>query len=179
MNNQSMIIRDARPNDGQLLARIIRASFHDVAVRFALTAENCPKHPSNCTTAWIETDRSRGVAYFILFYADRPVGCVGLEQPGPDLCFLERLAVLPDMRRRGFGRALVRHALERAAEKGARRVSVGIIAGQMELKHWYAACGFVDVHTKQFPHLPFQVRLMELDLMKPTDFLYDVRTCSR
>lgn len=179
MNHRNIIIRDARPNDAELLARIISASFHDVAVRFALTAENCPKHPSNCTTAWIEADRSRDVQYFILCYGQRPVGCVGLEQPGPDLCYLERLAVLPDMRCRGFGRALIRHALERAAAKGVRRVSVGIIAEQMELKHWYAAYGFVDVHTKRFPHLPFQVRLMELDLMKPIDVLADVRTCDR
>lgn len=161
------IIRAARFNDCKILADIIRNSFRDVARRFSLTVDNCPKHPSNCTSAWIETDLSRGVQYFILSMNDNPIGCVGIESPSPAICYLERLSVLPEMRGKHFGLALVQHALECVASKGAGKVSIGIIAEQKELKEWYQKIGFIEVQTKIFPHLPFKVCLMELDIKGP------------
>jgi len=161
---RSITIRDATDKDTELLAGIIRNSFRDVAIRFALTPENCPKHPSNCTTAWIESDRRRGVRYFIAARNYVPIGCVGLESPNPELCYLERLAVLPEMRCSGCGRELVLHALDKAKAAGARQVSIGIIADHTELKNWYAGIGFVEVGTKRFEHLPFEVAFMKFDI---------------
>ena len=42
-------IREAGFNDISLLAGLVRECFQDVAERFGLTLENCPKHPSHCT----------------------------------------------------------------------------------------------------------------------------------
>ncbi len=164
MIDQSITIRNARTEDVEMLARIIRESFRDVAVRFSLTRKNCPKHPSNCTASWIESDKTRGVQYFILSIDDVPIGCAGLESPSSDLCYLERLSVLPEMRRQGFGKALIRHTLECAKAKGARQVSIGIIAKHTELKHWYMGIGFVEVQTKSFQHLPFQVSFLKFKI---------------
>jgi N-acetylglutamate synthase-like GNAT family acetyltransferase len=161
---QAITIRDAGPQDAEMIAGVIRRSFQDVAVRFSLTRDNCPKHPSNCTTAWVESDLERGVQYFILLHKGEPIGCVGLEKPGSDLCYLERLAVLPERRRHGFGRRLVDHALSQVKAGSVRRVSIGIIAEQTELKEWYANLGFVEKETKRFSHLPFRVTFMELKI---------------
>ena len=162
MMKQAIAVCDAGPQDAEMLAGIIRRSFHDVAVRFSLTRDNCPRHPSNCTAAWVESDLERGVQYFTLLHEGEPVGCVGLEKPDPDLCYLERLAVLPERRRHGFGRRLVEHALSQAKASRAYRVSIGIIAEQTDLKEWYAGLGFVEKETKRFSHLPFRVAFMEL-----------------
>jgi len=35
---------------------LIRRSFRDVAERFHLTRENCPRHLSNCGVDWVERD---------------------------------------------------------------------------------------------------------------------------
>ena len=78
--------------------------------------------------------------------------------------FNVRLAVIPAQRRQGLGRALVGHALSQARARGARRVSTGIIAEHTELKEWYAKLGFMEGETKSFPHLPFRVCSMELDI---------------
>ena len=164
--DHSVTIRDAGLNDIGMLASIIRESFRDIAVRFSLTPENCPKHPSNCTTAWIESDMDRGVQYFILSLDSDPKGCVGLENPSKDSWYLERLSVLPEMRCQGFGHSLVHHALEHAASKGAHKISIGIIADHAELKRWYKDIGFADVQTKSFQHLPFRVDFMEFKLDK-------------
>ncbi len=165
------MIREATLNDREMLAKMIGDSFRDVAQRFSLTKDNCPKHPSNCTPSWIESDVSRGVRYFILYVDEEPAGCVGIEHPGPDVCYLERLSVLPGMRGRHLGVRLVRHALECAASMGAVRAGIGIIAEQAELKEWYERLGFAETQTKSFAHLPFEVCLMEFEIRKPSSSL--------
>jgi N-acetylglutamate synthase-like GNAT family acetyltransferase len=159
-----MMIRDASETDRELLTDLIRKSFRDVAERFSLTMDNCAKHPSNCTTSWIEADMTRGVRYFILIVDGKPVGCVGVESPNAAVCYIERLSVLPEMRGKHFGSRLVHHALSHASSKGAQKVSIGIIAEQTELKEWYKKFGFVEVRTKHFQHLPFQVCFMEFEI---------------
>jgi GNAT superfamily N-acetyltransferase len=153
-------IRAGTQKDVAVLTEIIRSSFRDVADRFGLTQENCPKHPSNCTMDWVQRDMDRGVAYFILEDNGFALGCAALEPAGSKLCYLERLAVRPPQRRHGFGRALVDYVLAEAERSGARRVSIGIIAGQTELKNWYQKIGFAEAETKEFAHLPFRVTFL-------------------
>ena len=141
-------IKTASPNDIALLCRLIRDSFRDVAERFSLTPENCPKHPSNYTEEWVQKDFDRGVTYFILSKNNFPVGCVALEKANDDLCYLERLAVLPEKRKKGFGRTLVDHVFSRTRALGAKEISIGIIAAQTELNQWYQKIGFVEGETK-------------------------------
>ncbi len=153
-------IRLGTKEDIRALAEIIRNSFHDIALRFGLTQENCPKHPSHCTVDWVQQDMERDVQYFILEDHGLASGCVALEMATLELCYLERLAVLPHRRHHGFGRALVDHVLAKAKDSGAHQVSIGIIAKQTELKNWYQKIGFVEIETKKFAHLPFEVTFM-------------------
>jgi N-acetylglutamate synthase-like GNAT family acetyltransferase len=159
-------IRICTTEDTQVLAETIRRSFQDVAARFGLTQENAPSHPSNCTVDWIRKDMERGVSYFAIENKNHVVGCVVLERANAEVCYLERLAVLPDQRRRGFGKALVNHALSEAKLLGVNYVSIGIIAEHTELKNWYKGLGFVEGESKEFPHLPFRVTFMSYDIKK-------------
>lgn len=157
-------IRPATAGDVDVLADLIRRAFADVARRFDLTPQNCPKHPSNYTAQWITADLERGVAYTLACCQNQPVGCVGLERPQPESCYLERLAVLPSYRRQGVGRALAEYAITTASDGRARQIGIGIIAAQTDLKKWYLELGFVAGDTKRFAHLPFEVLFMALDL---------------
>ena len=89
---------------------------------------------------------------------------MALEQAGPEVCYLERLAVIPAQQRLGFGRALVDHVLDAARLLGARQVDIGIIAEHFELKEWYKKIGFVEQRKAHFPHLPFEVLFMSKTL---------------
>jgi N-acetylglutamate synthase-like GNAT family acetyltransferase len=164
MAAETTYIRAAGSTDVPVLSGLIRVSFRDVAERFALTLENCPKHPSNCTDEWIENDFARGVAYYILESDSTPVGCVALEKVNPELCYLERLGVVPQSRRKGFGKALVDHVLYEARALGAKQIGIGIISDDTELKLWYQRIGFVEKETKEFDHLPFLVTFMSYEL---------------
>ena len=157
-------IRKANTNDVQVLSALVRDSFRDVAERFNLTPENCPTHPSNCTDEWIVRDLNREVIYYILESDSIPLGCVALEKAETDLCYLERLGVLPTGRRRGFGKALVDHVFAEAWMFNAKKVSIGIIAEDVQLKRWYQRMGFVEQVTKEFPHLPFDVTFLIFEL---------------
>ena len=162
--DKRMHIRKAGATDISLLSELIRLSFRDVADRFKLTAANCPKHPSNCTDEWVENDFRRGVSYYILEHKSVAAGCVAIEKANPDLCYLERLAVLPHERNKGLGGKLVEHIFHKARNLGAKRISIGIIAEQTELKQWYQKIGFFDGGTKAFSHLPFRVTFMFYEL---------------
>ena len=157
-------IRNAEVTDITTLAYLIRTAFQDVAKRFNLNAANCPKHPSNCTVDWIEDAFQKEIMYYILETDAKPQGCVALERASTRVCYLERLAVAPRVRNRGFGQALVAHALSRAAQAGAQRVEIGIMADHEELKAWYLRLGFNLTSTKNFAHLPFEVAFMAKEL---------------
>ncbi len=160
----SYSIRKATPADVPGLVEMIRAAFRDVALRFDLSADNCPRHPSNCQESWVASALEQGVSYFLLASEGIFRGCVALEQANSETCYLERLAVLPPWRHRGHGRALIAHALAEARTLGVQRVEIGIIAEHLELRDWYRKIGFVDQRTTRSPHLPFQVLFMSLGL---------------
>ena len=100
-----MIIRETSKADISILFDILRNSFAGVAKRFNLTVENCPKNLAFCTEQRIEDDFNRGLKYYILENDGQACGCIALEKAGPDACYLERLAVLPERRKKGFGKA--------------------------------------------------------------------------
>ena len=153
-------IRSATEKDISLLVSLIKGSFRDVAERFALTPDNCPRHASNCTAAWIEEALKKGITYYILETDGTPCGCAALEQINQKVCYLERLAVLPQFRCRGFGETLVKHVCDEAKKLGAKHVEVGTIAEHIELNEWYEKLGFRLKNTVELEHLPFRVAFM-------------------
>jgi N-acetylglutamate synthase-like GNAT family acetyltransferase len=131
-----------------------------VAERFGLTPQNSPTHPSNCRPEWLLREMNRGVTFYMLENEGQPAGCVALEKISDEVCYLERLAVLPRERRKGFGEALVKHILSEARLLDVYRVGIGIIADHKELQDWYEKLGFEEVESKRFPQLIFRVTLM-------------------
>ncbi len=160
-----MEIRRATIDDIPVLIDLIRQSFRDVAKRFGLTRKNCPTHPSFYTADRMRSDFEKNIQYFLLQNENLPAGCVALERAAPDTCYLERLGILPEKRRKGFGTALVQHVFSEASSLGAKRISIGIIANDNELKSWYVNIGFSEKETKEFTHLPFLVTFMIYDLI--------------
>jgi N-acetylglutamate synthase-like GNAT family acetyltransferase len=157
-------IRQAGDDDAETIMRLVRESFRTVAERFGLTPENSPRHPSNCSIEWVRTERASGVRYFLLEVAGEPVGCVAVEPGDPRVCHIERLAVLPGHRGKGYGRALVDRALDAGREMGVSRMELSIISANAELRQWYEAMEFQVIGSKFVKHLAFEVTFMAKDL---------------
>jgi len=68
--------------------------------------------------------------------------------------------VLPHERKKGLGSQLIEHVFHTARGLGSKKISIGIIAAQTELKQWYRKFGFIEGETKEFSHLPFRVTFM-------------------
>lgn len=159
-----MVIRNAKKADKDIIVALLRESFRDVAEKFALTVENCPKFGGFNARERVEKDFVNGLRYYILKEKGKACGCVALEKAGPDVCYLGRLVVLPEHRNKGFGQALVNHVFEQAKKMGIRRVEIGLISKHRKLKKWYKKFGFVQNRTKKFDHLPFIVAFMYKEL---------------
>ena len=59
-------------------------------------------------------------------------------------CWLEDLYVREEARRAGLGRALVEAALERARERGCKRIELDVNEQNAPARALYEACGFLD-----------------------------------
>jgi ribosomal protein S18 acetylase RimI-like enzyme len=145
-------------------ARVVRNAFRTVALELNLTRENNPTHPSFMTTGRLRADRDKGVNFFGLFSGDRQIGFIAVERADATLYYIERLAVLPKYRHRGYGQKLMEFAFEHIRVNGGKKVSIGIINEQTVLKDWYQGLGFEEVSTREFAHLPFTVCFMEREI---------------
>lgn len=140
----------------------IRAAFAVAAADLGLSAATCPSHPAFLTLDRLRRAHARGGRMFAVRAGDAVLGCCELATA--EGFKLERLAVLPEQRRRGLGAALLAHAKAAAKAAGGVRLEAAIVADNRALKDWYLARGFRDGGERRFDHLPFAVGLLFADL---------------
>jgi ribosomal protein S18 acetylase RimI-like enzyme len=75
--------------------------------------------------------------------------CVFRTLTGPK-AYLDHLVVAPDWRRRGIGRALAKHAIERAAAAGASRIDLTANNQKEGGRALYRSLGFHERDTGSF-----------------------------
>ncbi len=136
---------------------VIRSSFLTVSEEFHLTPENNPTNAVFIKLADLFKMRDRGIAMFGLFDGEAQIGFVAVERADGGVFYLEKLAVLPEHRHRGHGRALIDFTGAHVKQKGGSTLAIGIIDDHAVLKHWYQTCGFTVTGIKSYAHLPFKV----------------------
>ena len=94
------------------------------------------------------------------------VGCVAIKQAKADgaVYYIERLAVVPDKRQRGYGGQLLSFAIEHILERGGTTASIGLMDNNDKLKKWYGSKGLVQHDRRRVEHLPFKVCFMSLQV---------------
>ena len=144
-------------------AAVIRQAFGTVAIDFNLTPENCPTNPAFCEPENLTKMQSRGIELYKLTKCMKQIGFIAIEksQKEQGTFYIERLAVLPEYRHKGYGCQLMDFAIRHIREQGGERVSIALIDGHTVLKVWYRAQGFRETGTRDFQHLPFRVCFME------------------
>ena len=157
-------IRPAQQEEMGHCAELIRQSFLPVAEEFGLTKENCPSNGAFLETERLVGDWEEGAKIYGLYREGVLCGFMELKDKGNGLFTLEKLCVPPPYRHLGFGTQLLDVAKAEAVAMGAKKISIGIMENHAVLKSWYEKYGFVSTGTKQFPHLPFLVGFMELEL---------------
>lgn len=162
--NSAVEIRTVAYEEIDAFAKVIRDSFRDVAEEFGLTRENCPTH-----TSFLEADRLRkeyenGYHMFGAYAGGTPVGYVGVKEIGDGAWELDHLAVLPAYRHHGVGRRLIDRCVSEVRQYDAVMMKIGIIEENTRLKDWYISYGFCHSGVARFPHLPFTVGFLALEI---------------
>jgi putative acetyltransferase len=109
-------IREIAPRDDGAIARIIR----QVLTEFGANGEGfawADPELDHLSTAY----QGRGSVYYVATVADRVVGGVGIAPfpcEYPNLCELQKMYLLPEVRGQGIGRALMDQALAAIARCG-------------------------------------------------------------
>ena len=140
---------------------VIRESFITVANQFQLTREN-----AQTNAAFIEVEdllkmKEKDIHLFGVFKDEIQIGFFTVEKNDNDLCYLNKLAVLPGYRHNGYGTKMLDFVFEYVKRAGEGKISIGIINENLVLKNWYIQNGFTETAVKNYPHLPFEVCLME------------------
>lgn len=155
------MIRQVNENELRRCHDIITKSFRTVAVELGLTRDNCPTHTSFMPFDKLQKQFEEGRLMLCSEENGALAGYCSLRDNGDGTCELENLAVLPEYRHLGIGRALVAAAECEAIRLGCNRIKIGIIEDNTRLKDWYADIGFLHTGTRKFDHLPFTVGFME------------------
>jgi ribosomal protein S18 acetylase RimI-like enzyme len=152
--------------DYGLALDIITKSFATVADDFHLTPENCPSNPAFMGIDKLKSLKNKKSELFILFSGDSPAGFVAIEQSSNSATtfYIEKVAILPGFRHRDLGRKLMIFAEEQIADRGGKRISLGIIYENVRLRNWYESMGYEHTDTREFDHLPFTVGFLSKQL---------------
>ena len=143
---------------------MIHESFLTVADDFNLTKDNCPSHTAFTPLEKLEKQYADGRAMFFYEKDGEKVGYFSLKG-NENNAELDNLAVLPSHRHNGIGKEIIDFAKEYAREHlHADKLTIGIIEENAVLKNWYENLGFLHTGTKEFPHLPFTVGFMEINI---------------
>jgi ribosomal protein S18 acetylase RimI-like enzyme len=145
-------------------AEIIRKSFLTVAEQAGFTPENCPGFPAFIADTEVIALAAEGLQFYGLFEGETLAGVVGLRKLEDSQYNLEKLAVLPEYRHRGFGRQLVDFVCEISRQGGGKKLSLFTGLEATVLVAWYLRQSFVQTGTQKYPHLPFTVCYLEKDL---------------
>ena len=161
------MVRQAREADGPALQRI------DAATHSSDVSPGPPPRPVD----QLSGDGSGADQILVAEAGGVPVGYVKVGPRYPRLASAEHvhrilaLAVAPESQRRGVGRRLVIAAADAARGRGARRLTLNVLATNDAARRLYERCGFAveGIQTQQF-HLGGRYVddvLLALDLSAP------------
>lgn len=156
------IICEEITGDLGLWTDVIKSSFVSVVESLKLTEDLVPSNGAYIKVETLHRMAQQGATFFGLWVDDLPVGFVALVKAGDFSYRLEKLAVLPSYRHRGYGQLLVGRGLDYLRHHGIKQVGIGVIDEQSELIEWYKKLGFQTIKHQTFKHLPFKVCFMKL-----------------
>ena len=160
-------VRELRSEEDLLgCVDLLRVAFGTVAKDFGLTEESAPTNAAFTTFENLSRPLQNGLTLYGMFVETSLVGCVAIKQAKANgaVYYIERLAVAPEKRHRGYGGQLLSFAIERIAERGGTTASIGLIDNNETLKKWYSSKGFVQHDRRRVEHLPFEVCFMSIEV---------------
>lgn len=161
------MIKEIELKDIPECVELISRSFSTVANDFDITIENAPRF-----TAFASTEKrlecqlcEEHRPMFAFFDNEVIVGYYSLLLQDNYECELNNLCVLPEYRHKRIGEKLLNDAFSMAKKSGCKKMNIGIIEENKELRKWYELYGFVHKGIEKFDFFPFTCGYMEKTLL--------------
>ena len=133
-------IRPITPQDDQAIAAVVRTAMSDFDVDPSTTILGDPT-----LNYMYQTYQQQRAAYFVALWNEQIVGGCGIRQlDGTDenICELQRMFLLPEARRKGIGKALMEHCLQKAHAFGYEKIYLETLSQMHEARSLYSRFGF-------------------------------------
>ncbi len=132
MNSSDFSLRKMQPEDIPLVAELERECFSSPWTEDGLTAET----------------RNPSAEFFVLEAKGTLAAYMGMHIV-LDECYIANVAVKKDLRKKGFGKALVENALTVAKEKGCAFITLEVRVSNRPAIALYESCGFEKVGERR------------------------------
>jgi len=154
-------------NEIEICRKILNESFLTVADESGLTKENSPTNAAFYSNDDLIKQIEKGIEFYIGYHNDKAIGCVAIEKSKTefDTFYIEKLAVLPTFRHKGFGKELMDFCISIVKNLAGKFISIALIDSNKKLKDWYEKSGFQTTEIKKFGHLPFSVCFMKKEIL--------------
>jgi putative acetyltransferase len=136
-DDTAVLLDRLRPEDVPGLVRLVR----QVQDEFGIV-------PDSLLDADLENPLFSYEAVWVARRDGEVVGSVGLRRDSQDAYYLKRMYLLPELRGRGLGRALLAAALDHARASGARRVDLDTSPSMPDAQRLYERAGFRRTGTR-------------------------------
>jgi ribosomal protein S18 acetylase RimI-like enzyme len=152
-------------NDSRIITDVLNKAFMTVALEFALTKENAPRHPAFIGPDVIERQLNKKKKMYGYIINDQTVGCVGYWSNDDTMYHIERLATLPEYRHMGIGKKLMVFVENKIMEHGGKMAEVHVLDKNNLLIAWYKKLGYEIIRIDELKHLPFNSCVMNKTLV--------------
>lgn len=155
-------VRPITAADNPHIAQVIR----DVSAEFGLTADKGYTVSDPQLDQLFELYSAEQSAYWIVEYQGKVVGGGGvapLACSTPDICELQKMYFLPEVRGRGLARELALRAMEHARNHGFRRCYLETTASLTRAIKLYESLGFEHIDSAMgcTGHVDCEVRMLK------------------
>jgi predicted N-acetyltransferase YhbS len=152
-----MDIREARPNESELIAQLVNAAF---------AVERKFKNGDRTTSAEIQSKFSQG-RFFIAEQDGSAVGTVFVSITG-NSGYFGLLAVDPTLQRSGVGRSLIEFAEDLCRRSGCTEMTMCIVSAREDLPAYYSRFGYQVTSTEPVTgDEPFTMPVHFVNMAKP------------
>lgn len=97
-----------------------------------------------------EEEEKRGMTIYIAKKDDRIIGKVNLQMSEGGTGGIYGLGVLPEERKKGFGRAVLTHAVEKLKDANAAKIMLQVAAENATALSLYKSCGFQETSVMDY-----------------------------
>jgi len=165
----TFIIRDALTDDLAHIASLLVVSYQVYAE--VLTPENWEMMKQNLSSISHVAEQA---TFIVSSENNRVIGSVAYYSPGysergffpSDWASIRLLAVLPEYRRRGIGKALTQTCIERGKRDGAEFIGLYTTELMVGAREMYAQIGFQeDIELRQMLGIRYWRYVMQLDVV--------------